>query len=84
MKPEDQLDRPYEEWAQYPPDPWKPWKRRLVVAAFGAGVGMLVGAIVNGIVVVVRPDLHSAMSWGYLGFFCCGGVIYALTENWKD
>jgi len=84
MEPDEQLDEPYEKWAQYPPDPWIPWKRRLFMAALGAGAGLLMGAVVHVVVIVTRPDLPAEINWSSLGYFCCFFAVLALLENWKD
>ena len=83
MEPDKQLDEAYENWAQHPPNPWIPWKRRIFMAALGGGAGLLMGAVVHLIVVETRPDLPAELSWSALGYFCCGGAICALIESWK-
>lgn len=83
MEPDDQADKPYEQWAQHPPDPWIPWRRRLSMAALGAGAGLLMGAVVHVVMVVTRPDLPTEISWSSLAYFCFGGAICALIESWK-
>jgi len=83
MNADEQLDKPYEEWAQHPPDRWIPWKRRLSMAALGTGAGLLIGTVVHGIAVLTRPDLPSEVSWSSLALFCGGGATCALIESWK-
>ena len=83
MEPDEQLDNPYEAWAQYPSDPSIHWKRRLTMAGLGAGAGLLICAVVHVVMVVTRPDLPAEISWSSLGFFCCGGAVCALIEGWK-
>jgi hypothetical protein len=83
VEPDEQLDRPYEEWAQPPPVFKKAWKRRVSMGALGAGAGLLVGALVHGIVAVTRPELQGEISWRLLGCSCCGGALCAFIESWK-
>lgn len=82
MKPDEQLERPYEEWAQYKPDKRALWKRRLGMAAIGAGAGLVLWAGIQGLVFLARADLSVGISWGGVGLVSMC-ALSALIEGWK-
>jgi hypothetical protein len=53
------------------------------MAAYGAAAGLLMGAVLHGIIFVARPDLPAQISWSILGYFCSGGAMFALIDSWK-
>lgn len=82
MKPDEQLDRPYEEWAQHKLDNRALWKQRLSMAAIGAGAGLVLWAGIQGLVFLTRPDLSVGISWGGVGLVSIC-ALSGLIEGWR-
>jgi uncharacterized membrane protein len=82
VKSDEQLERPYEEWAQHKPDQRVLWKQRLSMAAIGADAGLVLWAGIQGLVFLTRPDLSVGISWGGLGLVS-SCALFGLIEGWR-